>query len=46
MKMRALCSETPKKKVFFKTLFDFSKMDIKKMSKIEKPGDFLKKICY
>jgi hypothetical protein len=27
MKMRALCSETPKKKVFFKTLFDFSKID-------------------
>jgi hypothetical protein len=41
--MRAFSSEPQRKRVFFKTFSDFSKMDIKKMSKIEKPGYFLKK---
>ena len=40
--MRALCSQRAKKTVFFKSLFRFSKMDIKKYVQFSKPKHFLK----
>jgi hypothetical protein len=42
MKMRALCSQLAKKTVFFKSLFRFSKMDMKKYVHFSKPKHFLK----
>jgi hypothetical protein len=40
MKMRALCSETIDKRVFFKTFFGFSKMDKNKCPKSKTENTF------
>ena len=45
MKFRALWSQPSTSRVFFKTFFDFSKMDILKMSKIENQFTFWNSSC-
>jgi hypothetical protein len=45
MKFRALWSQPSTSRVFFKTFFDFSKMDIFKMSKIENQMTFWNSSC-
>jgi hypothetical protein len=44
MKIRALWSKVPGKRVFFKTIFGFSILDILKMSIFQNQIHFLEKI--